>query len=92
MHGGKSTGPKTKRGKARAKRGNWKRGKYSAETKREYKERRDLLRFNGKVVNFVVKNHLTWREMKANNPALTWDEWLKMPLCLPFPIPRDMYR
>lgn len=92
MHGGASTGPKTNRGKKRAKRGNWKSGKYSAETKRKYKEIRDLLRFNGKVVNFVVKNHLTYREMKADNPALTWDEWLKLPLHLPFPIPRDMYR
>ena len=92
MHGGASTGPKTKRGKARAKRGNWKQGKYSAETKREDKEIRDLLRFNGKVVNFVVKNHLTCREMKAANPALTWEEWLKMPLHLPFPVPPYMYR
>lgn len=34
LHGGKSTGPKTKDGKERSKRGNWKHGEYSVESKK----------------------------------------------------------
>lgn len=83
MHGGKSTGPKTKKGKERAKRGNWKSGKYSA----EWKHRRRVFRFNGKAIRYMEKRGLLYWQMKAKNPALTWEEHGKMKITLPFPAP-----
>src|ERR1017187_9017507 len=43
MHGGTSTGPRTKRGLARSKRANWKHGLYSAKAKMEAKLLRRFL-------------------------------------------------
>ncbi len=43
LHGGKSTGPRTPEGLERARRGNWKHGLYSAETKAERRSMRQLL-------------------------------------------------
>jgi hypothetical protein len=51
FHGGLSTGAKTKEGKARSRRGNWKHGKYSAHEKAERRRVRDLMR--------------SWRELNA---------------------------
>jgi hypothetical protein len=44
MHGGTSTGPRTPEGLARSRRGNWKHGLYSAETKAAIELYRQLLR------------------------------------------------
>lgn len=44
FHGGLSTGPKTPEGKARAKRGNWKHGEYSAEARARRREVMRLFR------------------------------------------------
>lgn len=93
MHGGKSTGPKTEKGRARAKRGNWKRGEYSAETKRKHKTIWDVLRSNGKVIRYMEKRGVLYWQMKAKNPGLTWEEWGKIKMTIPFPImpfPRDI--
>lgn len=38
MHGGASTGPRTKEGLERSRKANWKSGKYSAETKAKIRE------------------------------------------------------
>ncbi len=43
MHGGKSTGPKTIRGKARSRRANWKHGDYSSENKILLKQLKKML-------------------------------------------------
>ena len=44
MHGGKSTGPKTKEGLARSRRANFKHGKYSIESKELNRKLRELLK------------------------------------------------
>src|SRR5260370_41726440 len=44
MHGGASTGPRTRAGLARSRRANWKYGLYSAEAKLEAKQLRQLVR------------------------------------------------
>jgi hypothetical protein len=36
MHGGKSTGPRTPKGRERSKRARWKHGSYSAEAERKF--------------------------------------------------------
>lgn len=43
LHGGKSTGPRTKEGLARARKGNWKHGGYSEAAKTERREIAKLL-------------------------------------------------
>jgi hypothetical protein len=44
MHGGASTGPRTKRGLARSRRANWKHGRYSAAEKLEVRQVCELVR------------------------------------------------
>ena len=44
MHGGKSTGPRTKEGLARSRRANFKHGKYSIESKEFRRKFRELLK------------------------------------------------
>jgi len=44
MHGGRSTGPKTKAGKERARKAVLKQGKYTKETQAQNREVRDLIR------------------------------------------------
>lgn len=44
MHGGKSTGPRTKEGLERSRKANWKNGRYSAETKKQRRELHEAIR------------------------------------------------
>lgn len=44
IHGGLSTGPKTKEGKLKQKMGSWKHGLYSSESKAELRQVREFIR------------------------------------------------
>jgi len=44
LHGGRSTGPKTREGKERSRMANWKHGYYSESQKLQYKNMREKLR------------------------------------------------
>lgn len=55
LHGGKSTGPRTPEGLERARRANWKHGRYSAEAKAEWRLIRWLLRTSLELVRQVRK-------------------------------------
>ncbi len=83
MHGGMSTGPRTKKGKKRARRGNWKHGKYSAEAKQDHRELRAALMWNGRIINYWYKRKLFGWQQKLKNPALDVAEYDKRPLPLP---------
>jgi hypothetical protein len=50
MHGGKSTGPRTKEGLERSRKANWKHGYYSAEAIAERQEIRELLRQSNELI------------------------------------------
>lgn len=53
LHGGKSTGPRTKEGLEKSKKGNWKHGRRSAETIRQRKESMAVRRQIRKIVALV---------------------------------------
>ena len=53
MHGGASTGPKTERGRIRAKRGNWIHGNYSAEKKEERHQLQEFLKQTKKLLEML---------------------------------------
>jgi hypothetical protein len=53
LHGGKSTGPRTPEGLERARRGNWKHGRYSAEAKAQGRCIRHLLRDSKALLRYV---------------------------------------
>ncbi len=55
LHGGKSTGPRTPEGLARARRANWKHGLYSAEAKAEWRLIRWLLHNSLELMRQVRK-------------------------------------
>ncbi len=55
LHGGKSTGPRTPEGLERARRANWKHGRYSAEAKAEWRLIRWLLRTSLELMRQVRK-------------------------------------
>lgn len=49
MHGGMSTGPKTKEGREASKKANWKHGLYSSENKKIIKELSNLIKLKTKI-------------------------------------------
>ena len=53
MHGGKSTGPRTPEGLERARRGNWKHGRYSAEAKAGRQYLKEFFRTNAALLRHV---------------------------------------
>lgn len=53
MHGGASTGPKTPEGLARAKRANWKHGRYSDAAIEKRKEFNALIRATDEMMKFL---------------------------------------
>ncbi len=54
-HGGKSTGPKTQSGKARAAKGNWRHGRYSQE---ELEMRRKIASVLNSAINLRLKTKM----------------------------------
>ena len=55
LHGGKSTGPKTKEGLERSRKANWKHGRRSAETIHQRKESMAVRRQLKKLINLADK-------------------------------------
>ena len=51
MHGGLSTGPKTPEGLERIRRAAWKHGRYSAESRAEYKQLMQLIKETKKLID-----------------------------------------
>ena len=56
LHGGKSTGPKTREGLERSKKANWKHGRRSAEAIRQRKESMAVRRQLKKLIKIVNKH------------------------------------
>jgi hypothetical protein len=54
LHGGPSTGPRTRKGRARSRRANWKLGFYSAKAKAERRQARALARAMRQLIAFGV--------------------------------------
>jgi len=66
MHGGASTGPRTKRGLARCRRASWKHGRYSAEAKLEAKQLREFVRESRDPMHRDVGNGNVTKDHKSS--------------------------